>query len=226
LISHTIDLGVAAAKAIGEALEDGSLSPELFDASTEKILLAKQMLLEAERKPFSVVGSAMHTRENQRLYDRSLTLVQDAPFVLGDKPLFVGVPCFQATEVSSEEHEVMFAPDMARLVGGTSLVVSENPDENEIHTALSKAKGCSSVVVGTYNGHQYPGQIALANALAKEHQVLTVALRNPYDLAQLDTSIRSIAVYAYNREVLKALARFLKGEISCTGVLPVQLVRT
>ncbi|RFU94987.1 beta-N-acetylhexosaminidase [Sphaerochaeta halotolerans] len=226
LISHTIDLGVAAAKAIGEALEDGSLSPELFDASTEKILLAKQMLLEAERKPFSVVGSAMHTQENQRLYDRSLTLVQDAPFVLGDKPLFVGVPCFQATEVSSEEHEVIFAPDMARLVGGTSLVVSENPDENEIHTALSKAKGCSSVVVGTYNGHQYPGQIALANALAKEHQVLTVALRNPYDLAQLDTSIRSIAVYAYNREVLKALARFLKGEISCTGVLPVQLVRT
>ncbi len=159
LISHTITLGIAAANAIGEALKDGSLSRELFDASTEKILLAKGMLLEAERKPLSVVGSAMHKKENQRLYAQSLTLVQDAPFELGGNPLFVGVTCFQATVVSSEEHEVIFAPDVARLVGGgTSLVVSENPDEREIQRVLSKARGCSSVVVGTYNGYQYPGR--------------------------------------------------------------------
>ncbi len=161
LISHTITLGIAAANAIGEALKDGSLSRELFDASTEKILLAKGMLLEAERKPLSVVGSAMHKKENQRLYAQSLTLVQDAPFELGgNPPLFVGVTCFQATVVSSEEHEVIFAPpDVARLVGGgTSLVVSENPDEREIQRVLSKARGCSSVVVGTYNGYQYPGR--------------------------------------------------------------------
>ena len=225
LISHTISLGIAAAEAIAKALEEGILSREVFDASTEKILLAKQMLQEAERKPLSVVGSAMHKKENQRLYAQSLTLVQDAPFELGDNPLFVGVPCFQATVVSSEEHEVNFAPDMAHLVGGSSLVVSENPDEKEIQKVLSQANKCSSVVVGTYNGHQYPGQIALANALAKDHQVLTVALRNPYDLAELDVRIRSIAAYAYNRDVLIALARLLKGEISCTGLLPVQLVR-
>jgi beta-N-acetylhexosaminidase len=115
---------------------------------------------------------------------------------------------------------------MARLVGGTSLVVSENPDEREIQKVLSKARGCSSVVVGTYNGHQYPGQIALANALAKDHPVLTVALRNPYDLAELDVRIRSIAAYAYNRDTILALARLLKKEITATGILPVHLVRT
>ncbi len=225
LISHTISLGIAAAKAIERALENGAIDEEAFNASTDRILLAKQMLLESERAPRSVVGSALHQRENERLYDESLTLVQDRPFSLGNNPLVVGPSCFQATAVSSEEDRTNFAPDLASLLGAASLVMSENPDENEIQTVLSEAREFSSVVVGTYNGHEYQGQIDLANALAKEHQVLAVALRNPYDLAYLDATIRSIAAYAYNREVIKAIARLLKGEIVAKGTLPVKLLR-
>ncbi|WP_332447579.1 glycoside hydrolase family 3 protein [Sphaerochaeta sp.] len=222
-ISHHVELGCQAVKAIEDALLQGRLDRKEFEASTNKILAAKQMLSEQPVFPLSVVGSDEHARINADLYERSLTLVNDVPFHLGFRPLFIGPRCFAATTVSSSEYELVFSREMAHLFDADWVECSENPDAGEIARILETAQAHSSVVMGTYNAHQYPAQAALANALADSADVCVIALRDPYDLSLLDRRIRSFAGYAYKSQVCRAFARLLKEEIRAQGRLPVTL---
>jgi beta-N-acetylhexosaminidase len=75
------------------------------------------MVAEEQRPPLSVVDCPEHRAMNQKLHRQSLTLVQDVSFALGDNPCFVGPKCFRATNVSSDEEALVFAPYMAALLG-------------------------------------------------------------------------------------------------------------
>ncbi len=222
-ISHRVRLGCEAVEAVEAALDCGSLSEENLRLSTQNILLAKAMLAEHMRPPLTVVDCPEHRTVNKRLHDQSLSLVKDAPFVLGDNPCFIGPRCFRATNVSSDEAQLVFGEYMASLLGGTFVVASEDPQAGEIEQVAGKAHGSSSIVCATYNGHLHQGQIQLVNTLAASKPVLCVALRNPYDLALLDGRIRSIAAYAYSRPVLDSLAQLLKENRVPKGRLSVSL---
>ena len=223
-ISHHVELGCKAIDLVHEALGDGRLSKEELFASTEKILLAKQMLSEQERIDFSVVGGADHRQRNQVLVEKSLCLVNDQGFLMGDNPLFVAPRLFNATHVSNMHETLSFAPEMEKRLGGGSIVLSDDPLEEEIESVASKASYYTSMVVGTYNGHLFTGQLALVEKLAKLGiPICAVALRNPYDLATLPESVQSYATFAYRREDLDALAKILTGALVPTGKLPVKL---
>ena len=223
-ISHHVELAIETIALVKKALLQGQWDKEEFAESTAKILLAKERL-EAE-KPVSseVVGCKDHTQRCQDLLERTFCLVNDEPFQLGDRSLFVGPRLFLATNVSNADASVVFSTGMAERLGGDSLITCENPDQKEIDRVLFEAELHTSVVMGTYNAHLYTGQLALVNALAKTGiPVFCVALRNPYDLALLDKRVASLAVFEYTDKVLDALSRFFRGEIQVTGKLPVQL---
>ena len=223
-ISHHVELACKAIDLVAEALGDGSLSTEEFSASTEKILLAKSMLAEQEKLDFSLVGCADHKQRNQALVEKSLCLVNGQNFLLGEKPLFVAPRLFNATYVSNMQDTLSFAPEMEKLLGGGSIVLSDDPLDEEIESVAAKASLYTSVVIGTYNGHLYTGQLALVERLAKLGIPLCVAaLRNPYDLSALPSSVQGYATFAYRREALEALARVLTGKLVPTGKLPVRL---
>ncbi len=223
-ISHHVELACKAIDLVSEAILDGRLSEEELQASTEKILLAKEMLAEQDRLDFSLVGSAEHKRKNQGLVEKSICLANDQHFLLGEKSLFVAPRLFNATNVSNAHDRLSFAPEMEKRLGGGSMVVSENPQEEEIESVVTMASFYTSVVVGTYNGHLYTGQLALVERLAKLGKpVCMVALRNPYDLSSLPPSVQGYAMFAYRQEVLDALAKVLTGELVPTGKLPVRL---
>ena len=78
-------------------------------------------------------------------------------------------------------------------------------------------------MLATCNGHLFPGQIALAKALAETGKpLMVVALRNPYDLPLLPSCTCSIAAYDYTGAAFQALEAVLKGE-ETTGISPVAL---
>ncbi len=223
-ISHHVELACKAIDLVHEAVSDGRLSEEEFSASTQKILLAKSMLAEQEKIDFSVVGCADHKRRNQALVEKSLCLVNERGFLLGDKPLFVAPRLFNATYVSNLHDTLSFAPEMEKRLGGGSMVVSDDPQAKEIESVATKAPFYTSVVVGTCNGHLFTGQLALVEKLAKLGlPVCAVALRNPYDLSSLPQSVQSYATFAYRREALDALAKVLAKKLIPTGNLPVKL---
>ena len=223
-ISHHVELACKAIDLVSEAVSDGRLSEEELSLSTEKILLAKSMLAEQERFDFSVVGSLEHKQRNQDLVQRSICLVNERNFLMGDKPLFVAPRLFNATHVSNLHESLSFAPEMEKLLGGGSIVLSDDPQEEEIEDVVDKAAYYTSVVVGTYNGHIFTGQLDLVEKLATLGiPICAIALRNPYDLSGLPQSVQSYATFAYRREVLDALAKVLKGSLVPTGTLPVKL---
>lgn len=222
-ISHHVGLGCEAVEAVEAALEAGTLSEEELELSTQNILLAKAMLAQEKRPPLSVVNCLEHQKKNTRLHQRSLTLVHDAPFELGSNPCFIGPPSFRATNVSNDEVALLFAPAMAALLGGAAIVTTQNPDSEEIKRISGQIESFSSVVCATYNGHIYRGQIELVDSLAKAKPVLCIALRNPYDLGLLKAQVRSIAAYAYTKDVFEALATMLGGNRTLQGKLSVSL---
>ncbi|NLK13184.1 MAG: beta-N-acetylhexosaminidase [Spirochaetales bacterium] len=225
-ISHHVNLGVEVVELVERAIEDGTLDLAKFTEfkrSTQKVLRQKKKLAEIPAKPSSIIGMKEHTLLNRELHERSITLVNDVPFTLGEKPLFIGPRPFRATNASDDGKQLHFGAALAQNMGGDHLLVGDDPDEEEIRMVVKRAKNYESVVVGTYNAHLYRGQLALANALSKATKVCVFALRNPYDLSALNPSIRSYAAWSYTTMTLEAISRVLRGEIQARGLLPIRL---
>ncbi|NCC94677.1 MAG: hypothetical protein EOM10_15640 [Opitutae bacterium] len=155
----------------------------------------------------------------------AITLVRDAPFTLGNHPLFLGCYRFRPTMASSpEDVSLSFCEEMQKHLGGDAHTTPQDPSEADIARAMAMAKGHTSLVVGTYNGRLRPGQLALARAAAQSGlPVCVIALRNPYDLAGLPPTVRTLAAYDYDRRTLPILAQVLCGAMDAPGRLPVRL---
>jgi beta-N-acetylhexosaminidase len=82
------------------------------------------------------------------------------------------------------------------------------------------------VVVSTYNVTAGSSQRTLVDRLlATGRPVVAVAVRNPYDVAQL-TSVRGcLATYCWTDVELRAAARVIAGRVAPRGKLPVPVQR-
>ncbi|MCE5344639.1 MAG: glycoside hydrolase family 3, partial [Eubacteriales bacterium] len=223
-VSHSPTLAAQSIAAIHEALTVGSISPEEFEASTNKIVACKQAL-PSPTLAFADVGCTAHREASARVTHDAITLVNDAPFALGKRPLFLGCYRFRPTMVSSpDDPSLSFPLTMQKLLGGDALTTPQNPSQEDITTALSAAAEHTSIVIGTYNGRQRTGQLALAQqAAALGIPVCAVALRNPYDLCDMPNHVRTIAAYDYDARTMPVIAAVLAGTFQPTGTLPVHL---
>lgn len=223
-VSHSPALASQLIEALRSALDAGDVDAAEFAASTEKLLRFKAGL-RRDAPSLDTVGSAEHRACSQAMTRGAITAVQQAPFALGERPLFLGCYRFRPTMASSpEDTSFSFPQEMRARLGGDAIVTSQNPEGDEIARVLSQAAGHSSLVVGTYNGRLRPGQLALVSAAAKlDLPVCAVALRNPYDLAELPAQVYALAAYDYDARTFAALADVLAGNLTPTGVLPVRL---
>lgn len=223
-VSHSPKLASEAIDWIHAALEAGELDAREFSDSTEKILRYKAQL-PSETPPLNSVGSAEHRAASERITRAAITTVQEAPFALGDNPLFLGCYRFRPTMASSpEDTSLSFPGTMRELLSGESSVTSQNPTPEEIRATLSNATGHSSLVIGTYNARQREGQLALVReAIQLGLPTCVIALRGPYDLADMPEGVLTLAAYDYDRRTLPVLAEILSGKFKTAGILPVQL---
>lgn len=221
-VSHTAKLLEESAKALYVALDSGELSEDRIMEAAEKIIAYKVKYL-----PFTEID---YDFENNKLLEKqirkdTLVMTQGSFFDLGKNPYFVGPPDYRVTQVSSKESTIKTFPEyMAHELGGTSTVTSKDPTSEEVQEAIAVAADASSVVIGTYNGHLFPGQLNLAKELMKRHEkVALVALRNPYDLAGLPEHVTAIAAWDYTEMTLELLAKVFASKEMLTGSLPVEI---
>ena len=219
-VCHTASRIEEAAKAIREGIESGVLSMEEMNQSVEKILKYKEKYC---LTPVGVPGSSAAKKEAQELRTRTIALVQGQLPPLGHSPFFCGCADYRMSGVQDEERNgASFAAYMAARLGGACYVVSHAPTEEEIAAAVEAAKGHSTLVVNTYNGHLFAGQRALIDTLhALGIPMVVVALFGPYDLQNLDEDIATLAAWDYTTETLEALVPILAGRTKAQGKLPV-----
>lgn len=221
-VSHTAEVQEEAAQVCRAAVESGQVSMEELDASVEKILRYKEQYCTgpagSPERPEALAEAAALRRS-------TITLTQGTIPALGNHPFFCGCADYQAGLVSNRESEKPAFPEaMSAKLGGTALVTSQDPTAEEIQKAVDAAKGHSSIFAGTFNGHLYPGQLALVKALGGLNiPMAVIALRNPYDLRDLPAHAAGVAAWDYSYLTLDAVASVLNGEVKPQGKMPIAL---
>ena len=217
-VSHSPALAGEGCKAIRE-----SVPMDALEASVARIVAQKQHL--PALGSASVVGCEEHRRAIHALREASLTQLGARMPALGDNPLFVGCCLYQASRVSNPQaREISFPKWMQARFGGTARVTAIDPDPAEIAEVIGLAQSCSCIVLNTYHGHLRPGQMKLMRALGELNApMVCVALRDPYDLADLPARACGLAAYEYSQDSLETVAKALRGELKPQGRLSVTL---
>ncbi|MFI6486539.1 glycoside hydrolase family 3 protein [Streptomyces sp. NPDC050564] len=108
----------------------------------------------------------------------------------------------------------------------TALSTGTAPSTATIARAVAAAKDADAVVVGTYNVTATGSQKTLVEQLvATGVPVVAIAIRNPYDVAQLPSVGACVATYSWTDVELRAAVRVIAGRIDPRGTLPVPVQR-
>ncbi|WP_031089459.1 glycoside hydrolase family 3 protein [Streptomyces sp. NRRL WC-3549] len=233
------DLSVAW-NAVLKAVKSGEITVARIEESILRILRLKTKL-GLFRDPYvtrrgvdRTVGTKEHLATADRVAERTTTLL-DHPgrllplsrrthrnvLVVGADPASpsgtTGPPTTTLTEAFRE-----LGFTASALPTGTA------PSQATIDQAVAAAAGRDAVVVATYNVTATSSQRALVGALAATGvPVVTLAIRNPYDIAHLAGTgyAASLAAYSWTDVELRAAVRVIAGRARPRGRLPVPVQR-
>ncbi|MFG2332112.1 glycoside hydrolase family 3 protein [Streptomyces sp. NPDC048604] len=224
--------------AVLQAVKSGELTESRLDESILRILRLKARL-GLFRDPFVkrsdvdlTVGTAAHLAAADRIAEETTTLVVNEDGLLPldrrthSKVLVVGADPASPSGTTGPPTATL-AGTLAGL-GFTTRALSTGitPTAAKIEEAVAAAAGQDVVVVGTYNVTAASPQRTLVSRLvATGVPVVTVAIRNPYDVAQLAGQRATVATYSWTDVELRAAARVIAGAARPQGRLPVPVVR-
>ncbi|MFF7845741.1 glycoside hydrolase family 3 protein [Streptomyces ossamyceticus] len=224
--------------AVLNAVRAGELTEARLDRSVLRILRLKAKLGLLD-KPYvtaagvdRVVGVRRHLDAADRIAERTTTLLVNEGSLLPlsrrthKKVLVVGADPASPSGTTGPPTAVL-AAELASLGFTTSrLPTGTSPTQALIDQAVAAARGKDAVVVGTYNVTAGSTQRTLVERLlATGVPVVAVALRNPYDVAQLPQVKGCLAAYSWTDVEVRAAARVLAGRVAPRGRLPVPVQR-
>lgn len=219
-ISHTAALARETAEKLWQsyASAEGEYAAELERAG-ERISAAKRRFTGLPR----VEPQIFKLRESAReLLEESFVLLNGPLPALGDRPFFTGCAGIRANLASSAMTGTpSFAMVMARRLGGSFAVCSDDPDSEEIAAIVRRARDASCIVLNTSSALRNSGQLILMLALGKlKKPMVVIAMREPYELRYLPKHAAGIAAWEYSTRSTSALAHCLTGKLRCTGRMP------
>ncbi|MFH8690861.1 glycoside hydrolase family 3 protein [Streptomyces anulatus] len=226
--------------AVLEAVRGGEISEARVDESILRILRLKSRL-GLFRDPFvsrrgveRTVGSRAHRAAADRIAERTTTLLADPGSLLplsrrSHRNLLV-VGADPASPSGTTGPPTSTLANAFGELGFTARALSTGtaPNQAKIAEAVAAAGGRDAVVVATYNVTATSSQRTLVTALvATGVPVVTVAVRNPYDVAHLTGTgvAASLAAYSWTDVELRAAARVIAGHADPEGTLPVPVQR-
>ncbi|MFI9624822.1 glycoside hydrolase family 3 protein [Streptomyces sp. NPDC052042] len=226
--------------AVLAAVKSGELSEARIDESILRILRLKTKLGLFD-KPFvshkdvdRVVGTRAHRTAADRIAERTTTLLANDGAVLPlsrrshKKLLVVGADPASPSGTTGPPTTTLAEAFTELGHTATALSTGTAPSQAAIDQAVAAARGKDAVVVGTYNVSATSSQRTLVSALAATGvPVITVAIRNPYDVAQLSGTgfAACLATYSWTDVELRAAARVISGHARPQGTLPVPVQR-
>ncbi|MGW7243116.1 glycoside hydrolase family 3 protein [Streptomyces sp. NPDC054804] len=224
--------------AVLKAVQDGELTEARLDESILRILRLKSRLGLLDRPYVNakdvgrVVGTARHLAAADRIAERTTTLLVNEGGLLPlsrrthGRVLVVGADPASPSGTTGPPTGVLAAALTELGFTATALATGTEPSAATIDKAVAAAQGVDAVVVGTYNVTADSGQRRLVEQLlATGRPVVAVAVRNPYDIAQLPTVRACLASYSWTDVELRAAARVIAGRVAPRGRLPVPVPR-
>ncbi|MDG4863613.1 glycoside hydrolase family 3 protein, partial [Streptomyces sp. T-3] len=224
--------------AVLAAVRGGELTEARLDESILRILELK-----ARRGLFKepyvthkgvdrIVGTRAHLASADRIADATTTLLVNEggtlPLSSSRQPdvLVVGADPASPSGTTGPPTKVLATALTELGFTASALSTGTAPTAAKIDEAVAAARGKDAVIVGTYNVSAASTQRTLVSRLAETGvPVVTVAIRNPYDVAQLSGQKATVAAYSWTDVELRAAARVIAGETEPEGRLPVPVQR-
>lgn len=220
LFSRDHALHRAAFEELRARVLDGRISEARLNEAVRRVLQAKARfgLLTPPLVDATVADAACGTAEAKALSravaSQAITLVRAGtppalPLASGAKLLVVETPA---------------ANGLGHALNVPFIVVDEQPTREQRQSALSMARDGRPVILALADAARYPRQRELVEAFTETASpVIVVALRTPYDLAEMPEGPTLLATYGLNPPLLEALLAVLRGEAEPRGQLPVEL---
>ncbi|MCB5912001.1 glycoside hydrolase family 3 protein [Streptomyces pinistramenti] len=231
------DLAVAHA-AVVRAMKDGELAEDDIDSKLLRILLLKERRglfadpYTSRRAVDRVVGIRRHLDTADRIADRTTTLLRNDGGLLPlsrrreRRVLVAGVDAAAPTGTGGPPTEVLARELTGLGFTATALPTGPTPSQELIDRAVAALDGQDAAVVATYDVTARSPQRALVDALlATGKPVVQLAIRGPYDIAQLDGVRAGLASYCWTDVELRAAARVIAGRRDPEGRLPAPVMR-
>ncbi|MEH0423579.1 glycoside hydrolase family 3 protein [Streptomyces sp. B21-083] len=224
--------------AVLAAVRQGELTEARLDTSILRVLRLKYRLGLLSRPYVTragvdrVVGVRGHLLAADRIAERSTTLLVNERKLLPlsrvthKRVLVVGADPASPSGTTGPPTSVL--ADALTELGFTAsaLPTGTAPSAAVVARAVAAAGEVDAVVVGTYNLSGGSSQRTLvAQLLATGRPVVCVAVRNPYDVAQLPDVQAYLATYSWTDVELRAAARVIAGQVRPRGKLPVPVLR-
>ncbi|MFF7068472.1 glycoside hydrolase family 3 protein [Streptomyces pseudovenezuelae] len=222
--------------AVLKAVQDGELTEARLDESILRILRLKARLRLFERPYVShggvtrTVGTPAHLAAADRIAERTTTLLANEQRLLPlnrrthRKLLVVGADPASPSGTTGPPTGVLAAALTELGFTATALSTGTAPSAAVVAQAVTAAHQADAVVVGTYN-ITAAQKTLVEQLLATGRPVVAVAIRNPYDVAQLPEVPACLATYSWTDVELRAAARVIAGKAAPRGRLPVPVQR-
>ncbi|NLA26625.1 MAG: glycoside hydrolase family 3 protein, partial [Firmicutes bacterium] len=208
--------------ALKNAVDEGTITRERLDESVKRILAAKVLygiiddpLPQREKLPRLALPESRDLA--RRIARESITLVRDNVPLLPlstDKPVSLIWPA---------EVEGSLAPLTEGCPFLQPHLLSLRAGEAEMRGLLDLLHDSSPLLVGTYNLQHHPAWVELINTLARERDVMLLALASPYDILAAPAAGACLCTYSDSGVSMQALAEVLNGTLVPRGRLPVEL---
>lgn len=224
--------------AVLNAVRGGELTEARLDESILRVLRLKARLglfedAHASRAGVDrTVGTAAHLAAADRIAERTTTLLVNSAGLLPlsrrthGKVLVVGADPASPSGTTGPPTGVLAAALGELGFTATALSTGTAPSAATVAKAVAAAREADAVVVATYNVTAADAQRTLVEQLvATGKPVVAVAVRNPYDVAQLPAVSAYLASYSWTDVELRAAARVIAGRVRPRGKLPVAVQR-
>ena len=227
--------------AILNAVKNGSISIERIDTSVKRILIAKSKygVLDNWEAPDKDIAELLKANEalNQRYADESITLVKGEfnGFDKTKRTIIVSPMKDNTVEIDPLIKTNSFAEYACKYLQTNGAfdvcdiqIIDANMTEGNVSECIEVVKQYEQIVIAVSNV-QTNGYTHTADFVNKvlelngnDINVVVIALDMPYDIMKYNkhTLTTYICAYNYQRATTVALSRFLNGEITAKGVLP------
>ncbi len=225
---------IIAYNGIIKAINNNEITEERINESVRRILLKKlkygilddYITIEQDRTQMLASNEEL----NNRFAESSLTLVKGkfngldqakstliisptTNFALGSGLQSNSLANYAANYLNSKGHNCDYKQVSANISDSdASLILNDLNNYEQIVVAFSNVK--------TSN---YTRTANFVKSLTEKHQnVIVIALDTPYDLLAYGTNVNTyICVYGYQKATVAAITKYLNGEFTATGTLPI-----
>jgi len=223
LVSHHIELQLAALEALVAAVQNGTLPLSRLMEATRRLESVRMRVRSAETE--QPKGGDELARSIAR---RSITLVRDEqgfiPLRIADnQPL--GIVTFSPQRPTGVENERAIPSRLGTMLRNYHARVIEVPVEAaEPNAVLEPVRDTNTIIVGTSFTTRHPLQRDVVEALLDSgKRVLVLALSDPFDLLSFPEAPCYLATYGDTTHQLDAALAVVFGEAEACGRLPVDL---